>query len=145
MPLEHRVNINPDVYFGRFQEALSGHMADLRNTLRTLEDGSFAKRANSPRPNAVIGIQLAPTGGHDTDRAKTAACTRCFLSLVRASTIYMDRMIAVQRCAREKTVGHRGLHGTEGNDSKPKGSCLSTLTRLSASEWIKLTNDLPPR
>lgn len=111
MPTNHRITINPDGYIGQLQKALAGHMSDLRNTLRSIEDGSYAIRARVTRPNAVISFQLPPMGSHNTGDAAASACNGCFLDLVRELITYLDWMIAVQRLIQKKIVAPRAIHG----------------------------------
>lgn len=112
MPEEHHFSISPDGYLGQLQQSLARHMADLRNTLRSLEEGSFTERANTPRQNAVIRLQLTPFPGRDIGEASVAACNGCFLDLTRAMIEYLDRMIAVKRCIRQRIRIPRALHST---------------------------------
>jgi len=113
MPVEYRATINPDVYIGQLHKSLTGHMVDLRNTLRSLEDGSFTERASAARQNAVVQLQLTPLEGYDAGAAAVAACNRCFLDLVRAMIVYFDRMIAVKRCIRKKIKLTKALRSSE--------------------------------
>jgi hypothetical protein len=100
---ETRVTISPVRYLGQYQKALIDHMSELRNTLRSLEDGSFLERAQAASPGAVVQLQFEPSGRVEPD-AVAAACNRCFLGFVRELVSFLDRMIALRRLKQEKTT-----------------------------------------
>jgi hypothetical protein len=110
---EYQVNINPDLFVAEFQNAIEGHVADLRNTLRALEDGSFAQRASTPRADVVIHLELGLSGS-GAEQTAGRACNGCFLDLTRALINYLDRMIAVQKCIAEPPPVPSGTSGREG-------------------------------
>jgi len=88
--------INPDVYLAQMHQQTTASLGELRNTLRALDDGSFAQRASLPRPQSVVSFQINQQ--HDVDEeAIHQACASCFLGLVRALITFIDRIVAVQR------------------------------------------------
>lgn len=89
--------INPDVYLAQMHQQTAASLAELRNTLRAIDDGSFAQRAAAPRPDGVVSFQL---DGPQTvnQEAVHRACASSFLGLVRALITFIDRMVAVKRC-----------------------------------------------
>ncbi len=87
--------INPDVYLAQMHQQTAAALAELRNTLRALDDGSFAQRAAAPRPEGVVSFRLDnPPADQD---GVHRACASCFLGLVRALITFIDRMVAVKR------------------------------------------------
>ena len=88
--------INPDVYLAQLHQQTAASLAELRNTLRALDDGSFAQRATTPRPNGIVSFRLDNTQAIDQD-AVHRACASCFLGLVRALITFIDRVVAVKR------------------------------------------------
>jgi hypothetical protein len=88
--------VNTDVYLGQMQRQLAASIADLRNTLRAIEDGSFAQRAVTPRPDTVVHFRLDSVVSPDNN-AVAHACTSCFLTFVRSLITFIDRMVAVKR------------------------------------------------
>jgi hypothetical protein len=88
--------INPDVYLAQMHQQTAASLAEVRNTLRALDDGSFAQRAATPRPEGIVSFRLDNTQAIDQD-AVHRACASCFLGLVRALITFIDRMVAVKR------------------------------------------------
>jgi len=56
MPDEPFININPAGHVNDLLKAVNGHLANLKNVLRTIEDGSFAERAQTAAPGTVVRI-----------------------------------------------------------------------------------------
>jgi hypothetical protein len=89
--------INPDVYLAQMHQQTAASLAELRNTVRALADGSFAQRAAAPRPAGVVSFSLDNIQTADQD-AVSRACASCFLGLVRSLITFIDRMVATKRC-----------------------------------------------
>jgi hypothetical protein len=89
--------INPEVYLAQMLQQTAASLAELRNTLRALDDGSFAQRAATPRPDAIVSFRVDNPRAIDQD-AVHRACSSCFLGLIRALITLMDRIVAVKRC-----------------------------------------------
>lgn len=90
------IKINADVYLAEMHQQTAANLAEMRNTLRALDDGSFAQRASLPRPQSVVSFQINQPQDIDTE-ALHRACASCFLGLVRALITFIDRIVAVQR------------------------------------------------
>ena len=76
-------------------QRLSAHVADLRASLRSVEDGSYGAKAAVSRPGAFFHFGIGEGAG--TDGAAARLCNRCFVSLVGELITYIDRMIACRR------------------------------------------------
>jgi hypothetical protein len=88
--------INPDVYLASLHQHTAASLAEMRNTLRAIDDGSFAQRASAPRPQSVV--QFGIDNVHADQNAVYKACASAFLDLVRSVITFIDRMVAMRRC-----------------------------------------------
>jgi hypothetical protein len=89
------VNLDPGFYGAVLGQRLSAHVADLRASLRTIEEGSYHAKAATSRPGAFLRFGIGEGAG--IDGAQTRLCRRCFVSLVGELVTYLDRMIAGRR------------------------------------------------
>jgi len=107
------IEINPAGCFNQLIRLIHGHVADLRNVLRAIDDGTFADRARMPAPNAVMQFQVmdAATSAADAARRATIAC---FKSMISEFISFLDRMIATRRLIdRSAVIVERPLNGEE--------------------------------
>lgn len=90
-----QINVNPQVYLAQLVDALGGHISDLRNTLRTIEDESFSARAKQQGPNMIVHIQ-ASEKALGKDDATQRAVDNCFLAMMRSLITFVDRVLAMK-------------------------------------------------
>jgi len=90
------VKINPDVYLAILNQHVANSLAGLRNTLRSIDDGSFVNRAASPRPQSVVNFRIDNV--HTDQDAVYKACASAFLDIVRGLITFIDRIVAVKHC-----------------------------------------------
>jgi|CXWL01.1.fsa_nt_gi hypothetical protein len=101
MPAEWTLTLNSRKYLGEFQAALGDSIGELRNTLRSIEEGSFLRRARQAQSGWIVRLEFQPSGSAAPE-AKGDACNRCFLDLTRALLSFLDRMLAIRRCAQQR-------------------------------------------
>jgi hypothetical protein len=92
------ININPQIYLAHLVAAIGGHISDLRNALRTIEDDSFSSRARQQGPNMIVHIRAAEAslGKDDTTQR---AINNCFLAMTRSLITFVDRVLALKKAA----------------------------------------------
>lgn len=90
-----QINVNPQVYLAHLIDSLGGHISDLRNTLRTIEDESFSSRAKQRGPNMIVHIQASEAALEKND-ATQRAIDNCFLAMTRSLITFLDRIIAMK-------------------------------------------------
>lgn len=91
-----QINIDSRVYLGQFQREVAGHISDLRNILRTIEDESFLSRSQQQGPNIVMHIQ-APGAPMEKSDATQRAINNSFLAMIRSVVSFVDRIVAIKR------------------------------------------------
>jgi hypothetical protein len=90
------VKLNPDVYLANLNQQVANSLAGLRNTLRSIDDGTFVNRASEPRPQSVVHFRIDNV--HADQDSVHKACASAFLDIVRALITFIDRIVAVRRC-----------------------------------------------
>lgn len=105
-PQSYQVVITPTKWRAELQAAFNTQIAELRHTLRSIEDGSFLSKADQLRPGAVMQFRVdcAISSASDTASARAGACNKCFHVLVKALITYLDRMIALMHCVGDAPV-----------------------------------------
>jgi len=91
-----QININSQIYLAQFQSEIGGHISDLRNILRTIEDKSFVSRSQQQSPDIVVHIQASGAQLQPTD-AKQRAINNAFLAMIRSVVSFVDRIVAIKR------------------------------------------------
>ena len=84
------ITINLNTYYDRLVLKLDTHIASLRTTLRSIEDGTYGNKANTPRPAAVVKFEVIPK----PEDAAIEASQNAFVHVVRSFVDFMDAMIA---------------------------------------------------
>jgi hypothetical protein len=75
--------------------AVNGHISDMRQALRAIDDGSFATQASTPSPGAVIHFQHSDAD--PIEGAAQRATSKCFRMTMANFVELMDRIIAATR------------------------------------------------
>lgn len=107
-----RLEISADPQLASFRNALALQLADLKNTLRSVEDGSFETRADAPRPGALIHISITQ-GPKANALARVKATRGAFLGMIRSFIDYLNWMIALRRIAKTELPVPNGKHTRE--------------------------------
>lgn len=106
---------NRDHLLGRLIESIAGHMADLNQALRALEDGAFAERAGQSNPKKFVKIVYK---GVDVVRtADQRQLYKCCKAIVADFMSFIDAIIAV---ADVKTTGVPITRDLRGEDEIKK-------------------------
>jgi hypothetical protein len=145
---EINAEVNPQVYLGQMIRELGGHIGDFRNSLRTIEDNSFAERAKQQGPNTVVHIQ-ASDALLMRDAATQRAIDNCFLAMVRSLLTFVDRVLGLKN-ATEKIITDLPV-GTPVQDLKPfvedfLNRCYREIAEnhsLSTSKKVSMLQGLP--
>ncbi|MBZ0103275.1 MAG: hypothetical protein K8I65_14020 [Thermoanaerobaculia bacterium] len=91
------VTIRPDAHLAKFYRELSVHVGDMRNTLRAIEDGSYAARvAERAAADDFIRFSIAHRPERDTV-AFDESCRRAFLGMNRSLVELLDWIVAIKR------------------------------------------------
>jgi len=97
------LTFKPDSWHSDLIRAVDGHVAQLKNVLRALEDGQFIERARAHRPGVVVQLGLAENSAVEEVAAQTATST-CFKAIASDFISFLDRLIAFQRLMRQGTI-----------------------------------------
>jgi len=90
------VQLDASFHLAVLSQGVAGHVADVRAALRSLDDGTYAVKADTARPGAFLQFKLGSSGDSD-EGARTRLCNRCFVGMVGELITFIDRMIAFRR------------------------------------------------
>lgn len=76
--------------------AIDGHVADLKETLRAIEDGSYESRANAKRPDAVIHFTTSDRA-RSIEGAAQRSMRKCFKAIGTELVTFLDSMVGTRR------------------------------------------------
>jgi len=125
--------MNLGLYLSMLSKAVTEHMAALRVGLRSLEDGSFKSKAETPRPGALMQFSLQLPVDVNRDAAAAQLCNRCFVSIVGELVTYLDRMIAFKRLRSKQLFIPTGV--------RTRDDVLQLIQRLLDEEYTAVARD----
>lgn len=106
-----RLTINIDNYYNQLVAEIDSCIANLQNTLRSLEDGSYETRAMQPNPNSVIEFALKNT--KDPTAIRKKELNNSFKAIVSTFLDFLDNMIAVTNTIDEGIRITKSLSGVD--------------------------------
>ena len=103
------VSINREVLMARFQRAIAGHMADLQQALRAMEQDTFAERAAESDPQVFMKVVYSNIDV--LDAADQRQLQKCCKALVSAFVNFLDSVAAHAAIKKEGIPVSRNLRG----------------------------------
>jgi hypothetical protein len=104
--------INLESFLALLQQGLASAGASLRNTLRSVEEGTFNDRARRSNSDAVVQFSMDVQPPAVT-AAYLDACNKCFLDQVRALVAYVDQLLSGEKCVNELRLPLKDFSGPE--------------------------------
>ncbi len=90
-----KITLNLDAHLNIFLKASAGHLGDMRQALRAIEEGTYAENARRQAPGAVMQLGMGDPG--NTDDAVVRHTSRCFRSTIADFITFLDQVIGATR------------------------------------------------
>ena len=144
-------NITASVNLESFTELLDRGLASLgrlRNTLRSVEEGTFNGGARRSNSDAVVqfAMDVQPPA---VTAAYLEACNKYFIDQIRALVAYIDQLLSAEKCVNELRLPLKDFNGPEDLKAafdrhlEAAYQDISRNSRLTNPRKLEMLGDLP--
>lgn len=92
---EHKITFNLDAYRNELDRGIQERLASLRNTLRSIEDGSYHEGRNTSAPGSVVSYSVASFTG-DTTTLIQGEIKDTYIAITRTMYTFFEEVMAVK-------------------------------------------------